>query len=115
MDSITRDVLAGGTNVLYAPKQNADGTETEVKSRKAVSYTHLDVYKRQSVEYALSERCSGVTGYHFLCGLLEQADWAAMGKKLEAVREKVLNHAALTVSLHGSEEALAKLRALRCV
>ena len=35
-----------------------------------------------------------------------------MGKKLEAVREKVLNHAALTVSLHGSEEALAKLRAL---
>ena len=36
MDSITRDVLAGGTNVLYAPKQNADGTETEVKSRKAL-------------------------------------------------------------------------------
>ena len=34
MDSITRDVLAGGTNVLYAPKKNADGTETEVKSRK---------------------------------------------------------------------------------
>ena len=58
------------------------------------------------------KKVSGVTGYHFLCNLLEQADWAAMGKKLEAVREKVLNHAALTVSLHGSEEALAKLRAL---
>ena len=33
MDSITRDVLAGGTNVLYAPKQSADGTETAVTSR----------------------------------------------------------------------------------
>lgn len=30
MDSITRDVLAGGTNVIYAPKQAADGTETAV-------------------------------------------------------------------------------------
>ena len=26
MDSITRDVLAGGTNVIYAPKLSADGT-----------------------------------------------------------------------------------------
>ena len=75
-------------------------------------YAAVRAAAHYSVEYALSERCSGVTGYHFLCGLLEQADWAAMGKKLEAVREKVLNHAALTVSLHGSEEALAKLRAL---
>ena len=75
-------------------------------------YATVRAAAHYSVEYALSERCSGVTGYHFLCGLLEQADWAAMGKKLEAVREKVLNHAALTVSLHGSEEALAKLRAL---
>ena len=39
MDSITRDVLAGGTNVLYAPKQNAEGTETEVKSRKELYKT----------------------------------------------------------------------------
>ena len=75
-------------------------------------YATVRAAAHYSVEYALSERCSGVTGYHFLCGLLERADWAAMGKKLEAVREKVLNHAALTVSLHGSEEALAKLRAL---
>ena len=75
-------------------------------------YAMVRAMSHYAVEYALSEACSGVTGYHFLCGLLEQADWAAMGKKLEAVREKVLNHAALTVSLHGSEEALAKLRAL---
>ena len=61
-------------------------------------YAAVRAAAHYSVEYALSERCSGVTGYHFLCGLLEQADWAAMGKKLEAVREKVLNHAALTVS-----------------
>ena len=36
MDSITRDVLAGGTNVIYAPKQAADGTETAVTSRKTL-------------------------------------------------------------------------------
>ena len=36
MDSITRDVLAGGTNVIYAPKRGADGTETAVDSRKAL-------------------------------------------------------------------------------
>ena len=80
--------------------------------RQGNQYAAVRAAAHYSVEYALSERCSGVTGYHFLCGLLERADWAAMGKKLEAVREKVLNHAALTVSLHGSEEALAKLRTL---
>ena len=31
-----RDVLAGGTNVIYAPKLSADGTETAVTSRKAL-------------------------------------------------------------------------------
>ena len=35
-DSITRDVLAGGTNVIYAPKLGADGAETAVTSRKAL-------------------------------------------------------------------------------
>ena len=39
MDSITRDVLAGGTNVIYAPKLTADGTETAVASRKALDKT----------------------------------------------------------------------------
>ena len=76
------------------------------------SYAAIRAGAHFTVENALAERVSGVTAYHFLCGLLEQGDWAAMGQKLEAVREKVLDHAALTVSLHGSEEALAKLRAL---
>ncbi len=39
MDSITRDVLAGGTNVIYAPKLAADGTETAVASRKTLDKT----------------------------------------------------------------------------
>ena len=39
MDSITRDVLAGGTNVIYAPKLGADGAETAVTSRKALDKT----------------------------------------------------------------------------
>ncbi len=75
-------------------------------------YAAVRAAAHYSVEYALSERCSGVSGYHFLCGLLEKADWAAMGAKLEQVREKVLHHAALTISLHGSDEAMEKLRAL---
>ncbi len=76
------------------------------------SYAAIRAGAHFTVENALAERVSGVTAYHFLCGLLEQGDWAAMGQKLEAVREKVLAHAALTVSLHGSEEAADKLRTL---
>ena len=37
LDTVTRDVLAGGTNVLYAPAVAADGTETEVTSRSALT------------------------------------------------------------------------------
>ena len=75
-------------------------------------YAAVRAGSHYSVEYALSEACSGVTGYHFLCALLEQADWADLGRKLEAVREKVLHHAALTISLHGSEDARKQLEAL---
>ena len=80
--------------------------------RQGNQYAAVRAAAHYSVEYALSERCSGVTGYHFLCDLLEKADWAALGRKLEAVREKVLHHAALTVSLHGSDAAFAQLKSL---
>ncbi len=76
------------------------------------SYAAIRASAHYSVEYALSERISGVTGYHFLCDLLKKADWQAMGQKLEALRAKVLDHAQLTISLHGSEEAAAKLKEL---
>ena len=76
------------------------------------SYAAIRAGAHYSVEYALSERISGVTGYHFLCDLLEKADWQAMGQKLEALRAKVLDHAQLTISLHGSEEAATKLKEL---
>ena len=76
------------------------------------SYAAIRASAHYSVEYALSERISGVTGYHFLCDLLEKADWQAMGQKLEALRAKVLDHAQLTISLHGSEEAAIKLKEL---
>ena len=36
LDSITRDVLAGGTNVIYAPDKTQEG-ETEIKSRSAIN------------------------------------------------------------------------------
>ena len=64
------------------------------------------------VEGAADEACTGVSYYHFLCNLLEKADWAALGAKLDAVRSRVLQTAALTVSLHGTEAALEKLRTL---
>ena len=38
MDSVVRDILAGGTNVIYAPKV-ADSVETEVKSRAGLDGT----------------------------------------------------------------------------
>ena len=38
MDTIVRDILAGGTNVIYAPKVS-DGVETPVSSRAGLDAT----------------------------------------------------------------------------
>ena len=65
-----------------------------------------------TVDGAVSERCSGVSYYKFLCGVQERGNWAALGEKLDALRTEVLQNAQLTVSLYGSEDALAKLRSL---
>ena len=65
-----------------------------------------------SVESALSERCNGVSYYHYLCELLEKADWTALGKKMEERGKSVLKKNALTVSLHGSDAALDTLKKL---
>lgn len=39
MDTIVRDILCGGTNVIYAPKIGAGGAETEVTSRAGLDKT----------------------------------------------------------------------------
>lgn len=65
-----------------------------------------------SVESALSERCNGVSYYHYICELLEKADWTALGKKMEELWKSVLKKNALTVSLHGSDAALDTLKKL---
>ena len=65
-----------------------------------------------SVESALSERCNGVSYYHYLCELLEKADWTALGKKMEELWKSVLKKNALTISLHGSDAALDTLKKL---
>ena len=39
LDTIVRDVLAGGTNVIYAPKIGEDGAETAVTSRATLDAT----------------------------------------------------------------------------
>ena len=64
------------------------------------------------VEGAVTERCSGVSYYRFLCDVQQRGSWAALGEKLDVLRTEVLQQAQLTVSLHGSEEALARLRSL---
>ena len=65
-----------------------------------------------SVESALSERCNGVSYYHYICELLEKADWTALGKKMEELWKSVLKKNALTVSLHGSDAAMDTLKKL---
>lgn len=65
-----------------------------------------------SVESALSERCNGVSYYHYLCELLEKADWTALGKRMEELWKSVLKKNALTVSLHGNDAALDTLKKL---
>ncbi len=49
MDTIVRNEMAGGTNVIYCPKVAADGTETAVTSRASLDKTALlrvkDVFK----------------------------------------------------------------------
>ena len=76
------------------------------------AYAAVRASAHYNVENAASERCSGVSYYRFLCDLLEKADWAGLGAKLETLRAQVLQHAQLTVSLHGSEQALDTLRTL---
>lgn len=39
LDTVTREVLAGGTNVIYAPKIGSGGTATEVTSRAGLDAT----------------------------------------------------------------------------
>ena len=41
LDTVTREVLAGGTNVLYCPKIATDGTETAVTARASLDATCL--------------------------------------------------------------------------
>ena len=44
-----------------------------------------------TVDGAVSERCSGVSYYKFLCGVQERGNWAALGEKLDALRTEVLS------------------------
>ena len=80
--------------------------------RSGHNYAILRAGRCFSVQAALTERMGGVSGYRFLCGLLEGGDWAALAARLDAVREKILHRCALTVCCHGSDAAQAALRGL---
>ena len=64
------------------------------------AYAAVRASAHYNVENAASERCSGVSYYHFLCDLLEKADWAGLGTKLETLRAQVLQHAQLLSLIH---------------
>lgn len=65
LDTITRDVLQGGTNVLYAPKV-AGGVETEVLSRSDLDRTAkltVDVVK-QAAAILKAQNTPKINGYY---------------------------------------------------
>ena len=99
---------AAYARVLSQKKLNAEQSFLQ----QGNAYASVRASAHYSVASAATERCAGVTAYHRLCALLEQADWAALGARLEAVREKILHHAQLTICLHGSEKALDIVRGL---
>lgn len=76
------------------------------------SFAALRAGSHFTVGQSLSERCRGVSYYRFVCDQLQKADWADLLARLDSLRGEVLSRRALTVSLHGSEGALARLREL---
>ena len=123
--SLEKAVELGG-EWLYEPRLTGPGAEAayaRVLSQQKLNmeqqfiqqgnvYAATRASAHYTVDGAVSERCSGVSYYKFLCGVQERGNWAALGEKLDALRTEVLQHAELTVSLYGSEDALAKLRTL---
>ncbi len=75
-------------------------------------YAMLRAGRCFSTQMALHERTGGVTMYRFICELLEKKDWADLSARLEMVRDKLLNHCALTVACHGSPAACERLKEL---
>ena len=115
-----------GSEWLYETKFSGPQAEAEMERvasqqkllmeqkflREGHAFAAMRAAAHFSVESALSERCNGVSYYHYLCELLEKADWTALGKKMEELWKSVLKKNALTVSLHGSDAALDTLKKL---
>ena len=80
--------------------------------RSGHNHAILRASRAFSTQMTLTERVGGVTMYRLLCRLLEEKDWAALGAKLEAVRDKILRRCSLTVCCHGSQAARARLSLL---
>ncbi len=66
MDTVVRNEIVGGTNVMYCPKVSADGTETVVTSRSAIDETALlrvkDVFKAAAELKAMNTK--KIDGYY---------------------------------------------------
>ena len=88
MDSITRDVLAGGTNVIYAPKLAADGTETAVASRKALDKT-CTLTPKLFFQAAAQLGAMNADPIAMLLGACPDADPVEFAKTLDAAGKKV--------------------------
>ena len=66
MDTVVRNEIVGGTNVMYCPKVAADGTETVVTSRSAIDKTSLlrvkEVFKAAAELKAMNAK--KIDGYY---------------------------------------------------
>ncbi len=66
MDTVVRNVMNSGTNVFYAPKRAADGTETEVESRADLDETCVltcDLVD-QVVAFLKAQNAPKIDGYY---------------------------------------------------
>lgn len=66
LDTVVRNVINSGTNVFYAPKLAADGTETEVESRADLDKTSVltcDLVD-QAVAFLKAQNAPTIDGYY---------------------------------------------------
>ena len=63
----------------------------------SVSYTHLDVYKRQIVDYMLTRRCAGGSGQHIIfdcrgnviaCSFIPEEAHLSAGKEIPQIEDR---------------------------
>ena len=109
------ETLLGGENARAALQRVLEQTKLSMEQKflwQGNTFAMMRAGSHFTVGQALSERCVGVSYYRFVCDLLEKADWENLLVRLDTLRVEVLGRHALTVCLHGSEDAARRVRGL---